>query len=96
MAFDASAIRPATAADARALARVAALDSQRPLAAPVLLAEEGGVAVAAISLADGRVVADPFRPSAAAVAGLRARVRALHAARPRRRSRWRARVALAH
>jgi hypothetical protein len=62
MAFDACAIRPATAADARALARVAALDSQRPLAAPVLLAEEGGVAVAAISLADGRVVADPFRP----------------------------------
>jgi hypothetical protein len=96
MAFDASAIRPATAADARALARVAALDSQRPLAAPVLLAEEGGVAVAAISVADGRVVADPFRPSAAAVAGLRAGVRALHAARTRRGSRWRARLALAH
>ena len=52
------------------------VDSQRPLAGEVLLAEQDGVVVAA--LAGERVIADPFRPTADVVALLR-----LHAGRSR-------------
>jgi hypothetical protein len=74
--------------DAPALARLAALDSQRPLVGPVLLAEIDGEPWAAIALETGRVVADPFRPTAALVALLRSRAAQLAvaqevAARPR-------------
>jgi hypothetical protein len=66
-------LRPATAADAAALHRLAALDSQRDLRGDVLVAELDGTPVAALSLAEDRVVADPFVRSAGAVALLRAR-----------------------
>ncbi|MFL5845665.1 MAG: hypothetical protein ACJ762_13330 [Solirubrobacteraceae bacterium] len=46
--------------DESTLRRLAALDSKRPIAGPALLAEVDGRAVAAIGLADGKVVADPF------------------------------------
>jgi hypothetical protein len=64
-------IRAATAADAGALAHLAQLDSQAPLTGRVLLGELGGSPAAAIALADGRVVADPFRPTAQMVVQLR-------------------------
>jgi hypothetical protein len=53
---------------------LAQLDSVKPLTGPVLVAEADGRAVAAISVDDGRTAADPFLPSADAVAVLRMRV----------------------
>lgn len=50
----------ASAADHRALEELADRDSQRPLAGAVLVAEVEGQLLAAVSLAEGRVVADPF------------------------------------
>ena len=66
-------IRRAGVADEAALARLAGLDSARPLAGDALIALVGDEAWAAISLEDGRVIADPFRRSASAVALLRMR-----------------------
>lgn len=66
-------IRHATVADADQLVRVAGRDSQRPVQAPALIAEVDGVAHAALQLADGRVIADPFVPTADLVALLRLR-----------------------
>lgn len=57
-------IRQATTADAFELRRLAALDDARALRGDVLLAEEAGEARAAISLEDGRVVANPFARTA--------------------------------
>lgn len=53
-------IRRATDDDARALDRLARLDSQRLPAGPHLLATSDDVPVAAVSLSSGRLVADPF------------------------------------
>ncbi len=53
-------IRQATAQDAFAIRRLAALDDSPVLKGNVLLAEEAGELRAAISLTDGRVVANPF------------------------------------
>jgi hypothetical protein len=60
--------------------RLAELDSQRPLTGPALVGEIDGKPAAAISLADGRVVADPFRHTAQLVSLLRMRARALREA----------------
>jgi hypothetical protein len=60
-------IRPATPDDEPDLSLLAALDSAPVPAAPVLVAETAGELRAAISLADGATVADPFRPTAAIV-----------------------------
>jgi hypothetical protein len=65
-------LRPSTAADAAALERLAALDSARPLTGEVMLAYAGGDVRAALSLGTGRVIADPFYPSAELVELLRA------------------------
>jgi hypothetical protein len=62
-------VRRATPADASALVDLAALDSARPLDGDVVVAEADGVLVAAVA-GDGRVVADPFRPTADVVAML--------------------------
>jgi hypothetical protein len=69
--------RMAVAEDAPNLRRLAALDSQSPLSGAVLMGEIDGVPAAAISLTSGRVVADPFRPTAELVASLRMRAAAL-------------------
>ncbi len=53
-------IRPAVSGDAATLRQLAHLDSAPPLRGDVVMAEQGGTPVAAISLTDGRVVADPF------------------------------------
>lgn len=66
-------IRMATPADARTLTRLATLDSARPLAGRVLLAEADGAPIAAISLGAGAVTADPFEHTADAVRLLRLR-----------------------
>ena len=65
-------IRMAHAADAFELRRLAALDDARPLRGAVLLAEEHGEVRAALSLDDGRVVANPFARTSALVEMLRA------------------------
>jgi hypothetical protein len=83
-------IRPAFPDDAAALARLAALDSARLPAGPLLLAEIDGEPWAAIGLDDGRAIADPFRPTAALVDLLRRRRAQLAAAQePRALSRRR-------
>ena len=74
------AIRPACAADAAALRRLAELDTS-PLAArelptraadgKVLIAEADGKPVAALALDDGLLVGDPFAPTAGVAALLR-------------------------
>ena len=56
-------LRYATPDDAIALERLAELDSRRPPRGVVLLADVGGALWAAVSLDDGHLVADPFRPS---------------------------------
>ncbi len=56
-------IRRATAADASAVRRLAALDSAFPPTGDVLLAEMGDDLWAALSVDTGAAVADPFRPS---------------------------------
>jgi hypothetical protein len=63
--------------DDRALIRLAQRDSGRPPPGPLLLAFAGDRLVAAISLADGGLIADPFEPTAGIADMLRARARQL-------------------
>jgi hypothetical protein len=74
-------IRHAVPGDDHALRDIAALDSQRPLAAPVLIGEIGGRPAAAISLVDRRVIADPFLHTATLTQVLPVRARAIEAHR---------------
>jgi hypothetical protein len=78
-------IRAARGSDGDALEGLARLDSQRPLAGDVLVAEQDGALVAA--LAGDRVIADPFRPTTDVIALLNVR-----AGGSRRRSGHRGRV----
>ena len=57
-------IRPSFPDDAEPLIRLATLDSSPPILGEVLVAEVAGELWAAVSLPDGRTIADPFRPSA--------------------------------
>jgi hypothetical protein len=77
-------LRQAGTADEAAIARVAALDSARPPLYPTLVGEIGGTIVAALSLEDGAVVADPFEHTADVVQALRLRREQLLPARPHR------------
>ncbi len=86
-------IRPANLSDDLALAELVALDSaEQAPAPPVLIGEVEGLIRAALSLADGSAVADPFFPSRDLLELMRA-----HAAQaaPRRRSARRLRLRLA-
>jgi hypothetical protein len=56
--------RPSTESDAPVLRRLAELDSASPIAGEVFLAEHDGHAVAAVSVDEGRAIADPFEPTA--------------------------------
>ena len=69
-ATDAVTLRHADAGDAQAIAAIA---GGRPPAGPLLVAEIDGRVRAALSLPDGRILADPLRPSPAALELLRAR-----------------------
>lgn len=83
---DSVTIRRAGADDRVALSLLAMLDSSERLRGPVLVAESDGLVLAAISLADGSVVADPFFPTADLVELLRARAERLATTvKPRRR-----------
>jgi hypothetical protein len=73
-------IRFATSADEAAVRRLAALDSAPLPKAPLLVVEEDGELRAALSLATGRAVADPFARTADAVAMLRMRADQMAAA----------------
>jgi hypothetical protein len=70
-------IRVATPGDARALHRLAALDSARFDGGAALVAEVGDELWAAVSLTDGALMGDPFRPSGELLALLVARARQL-------------------
>ena len=70
-------VRWATPDDAVALDRLAELDASRPPRGVVLLAEAGDELWAAISLDDGHLVADPFRPSGELAFDLAQRARKL-------------------
>jgi hypothetical protein len=86
-------IRPAHVGDDLALAELVLLDSaEHTPPAPLLIGEVEGRARAALSLADGSAVADPFFPTSELIELMRA-----HAARvaPRRRSLRRLRRPLA-
>ena len=72
-------IRRATDDDERALRALAQLDSQRPLSEPALIGEIDGCPAAAISLVDGRVIADPFQFTVQLRQVLRIRAAAMHA-----------------
>src|SRR5438270_551921 len=79
------ALRTAHADEAPVVRRLAAVDDAPPLEGQVLLALVDGQAVAAKSLADGRVVANPFVPTRDAVALLSLRASQLSRQRARRR-----------
>jgi hypothetical protein len=80
-------VRRARPSDVQALAALAALDSARPLTGERLVGEVDGQIVAAVSLHDGRAVADPFESTADVVEILRLRTAGARsaAARPRPR-----------
>jgi hypothetical protein len=85
------AIRRATERDRGAVERLAALDSSPEPRGTVMIGEVDGQPWAALSLDDGRAVADPFRRSADVVALLRAHARegtGVRRARPRLALRW--------
>jgi hypothetical protein len=71
-------IRAASAADMPALVRLARLDSSRPPAGTIIVAEDNGQIVAAMAVDDGATIADPFRATSAIVAMLRLRAKQLN------------------
>jgi hypothetical protein len=83
------AIRTATAADRDGLVTLAQRDTATVPREPLLVAEAAGELRAAISLADGRTIADPFSPTADLIDLLRARARHARAVRT-----WPGRVVL--
>jgi hypothetical protein len=86
------ALRVADVDDDSVVRRLAALDDAPPLRGQVLLAVVDGEAVAAASLSDGRVVANPFLPTAETVTLLSLRASQL-SERPARRRLSRLRAA---
>jgi predicted MFS family arabinose efflux permease len=66
-------IRTAAPVDRTALEHIAMLDGQRPLEGAALVGLIDGRPAAAVSLDDGRAIADPFRSTAHLVAHLRVR-----------------------
>jgi hypothetical protein len=66
-------VRPSRPADESGLARLAALDSAKPLRGPALVAEADSRLLAALPLGSGRPIADPFEPTAEIVALLQLR-----------------------
>jgi hypothetical protein len=73
-------IRFARAADARAVAELEQLESRDLPDGERLVAEVDGLIVAAVAVADGTAVADPFHPTEATVELLRLRARQLRIA----------------
>ena len=82
------ALRMAGVDEAGVIACLAALESGRPLQGDALVAVVDGKLVAAISLSDRRVVADPFVPTKEARVLLETRAAQLMSWPPRRKRRW--------
>lgn len=61
------------------LDRIAEVDSAEPLEHPILIGEIDGRPAAALDLDSGRVIADPFVPTAALIVHLRMRAAAFDA-----------------
>jgi len=88
-------IRPATAADAAALTRLAQRDSARVPEGQILVAEADGALRAAVAIESGRSIADPFHRTADLLELLRTRATRVRrpsplrviASSPRQRSR---------
>ncbi len=78
-------VRVGGTSDAKALRRLAITDSAEPLGGPVLLAEADGRVVAAVALAGGRTIADPFVRTAAIVQMLELRAAQIRSAGVERR-----------
>jgi hypothetical protein len=72
-------LRLATDADAAVLDRLADLDGKDPLEGSILIGELHGEPVAALSLADDRSIADPFKPTAHLLATMRRRAYGMRA-----------------
>jgi hypothetical protein len=70
-------IRAATPDDEPVLRTLAALDSRPPLSRPALIGVIDAEPAAAISLVDGRIVADPFRATAQLAVHLRLRAKSV-------------------
>ena len=68
-------ITQSTPADSQSVWRLAALDDRRAPVGPALLAYVDGELRAAVGLADGRAIADPFHPTAELVEILRLQAR---------------------
>lgn len=71
--FDPVILRLATEDDLPRVLRLAALDSARPPRPPLLVAEVAGDLRVAVSMTDGRAIADPFTRTEALVAIARLR-----------------------
>ncbi len=71
-------VRGATSADEDALERLAQLEGRRIPDGHLLVAERNGRVLAAMSVAGGEALADPFRPTAALVEQLERRRSRLH------------------
>jgi hypothetical protein len=78
-------LRSATAADADAIARLAALDSSHVPAGDLVVSEREGRIVAAVSVSALDAIADPFERTAVDVALLRSHATARREDRPARR-----------
>ena len=87
-------LRVATDRDATVLETLSALDSKPLLHAPAVVALVDGRPVAAASLSDASVVADPFVPTADVVELLQARVAASAATASAQKAKGRRRFAL--
>jgi hypothetical protein len=73
-------MRTAVPGDEPSLLRLAVLSSQpEPIALPALIGEIDGLPVAAISLADGRLAADPYASPPSLAAHLRMRAAGIRA-----------------
>jgi hypothetical protein len=72
-------IRAARPGDAPAIERLSQLDSRPTPTGSVLVAEVGDELMAAVAVAGGEAVADPFQPTAALVSLLRVRAEQLRA-----------------
>jgi hypothetical protein len=84
-------LRVATDRDATVIEKLSALDSKPALHAPAVVALVDGRPVAAASLSDASVVADPFVPTADVVELLQARVAASAATATARKAKRRPR-----
>ncbi len=81
-------IREAQPTDVAALERLAALDSGRVPSGRLLVAEADGKIQAAVPLAGGPAIADPFRSTTASVSLLGLRAAQLRGLRPPPEVRW--------